>query len=235
MIDAVCVEEPIRRIEPEVAPEVDDTDSPGEECHRRIRRSSVWKGEECEVNVGDRLGVVCSEDSIPPTQVRMNGTERHACSRVSPEIFDLEVGMAIYETDQLTAGVTGRTKDGDGLCHGEPLSEAGIYAYALSNALLFFVRFAAVAEKAVSAVGARQSSCRHEPTIDIRGCAGGGRCANLENTPPGGVVDSLTPIIAHQYGWDEVLLFVVPVVIAVIVVRRLDKRPRFHDDTDEDE
>jgi len=71
--------------------------------------------------------------------------------------------------------------------------------------------------------------------MDTLGCAWRGRCANLENTPPGGVVDLLTPIIAHQYGWDEVLLFVVPIVIAVIVVRRLDKRPRSDDDTDEDE
>ena len=66
--------------------------------------------------------------------------------------------------------------------------------------------------------------------MDIRGCAGGGACANLGHTPRGGVVDSLTPIIAHQYGWDEVLLFVVPIVITVIVVRRLDKRPAPDDD-----
>ncbi|MGB5379707.1 MAG: hypothetical protein WBO25_01785 [Acidimicrobiia bacterium] len=36
----------------------------------------------------------------------------------------------------------------------------------------------------------------------------------------------LHPILAHQYGWDEALLFVVPIVIAVVVVRRLDKRSR---------
>ena len=34
------------------------------------------------------------------------------------------------------------------------------------------------------------------------------------------------PIVAHQYGWDEALLFVVPIAIAVIVVRRLDKKSR---------
>ena len=32
------------------------------------------------------------------------------------------------------------------------------------------------------------------------------------------------PILAHQYGWDEALLFVVPIAIAVVVVRRLDKK-----------
>ena len=36
----------------------------------------------------------------------------------------------------------------------------------------------------------------------------------------------LSPIVAHQYGWDEALLFVVPIVIAVVVVKRLDKRSR---------
>jgi hypothetical protein len=39
---------------------------------------------------------------------------------------------------------------------------------------------------------------------------------------------SINPILAHQYGWDEALLFVVPIVIAVIVVRRLDKKSRSH-------
>ena len=37
---------------------------------------------------------------------------------------------------------------------------------------------------------------------------------------------SINPILAHQYGWDEALLFVVPIAIAVIVVRRLDKRSK---------
>ncbi len=45
----------------------------------------------------------------------------------------------------------------------------------------------------------------------------------------------IDPILAHQYGWDEVLLFVVPIVIAVVVVRRLDKRSRSEDnETEED-
>jgi hypothetical protein len=42
-------------------------------------------------------------------------------------------------------------------------------------------------------------------------------------------------ILAHQYGWDEALLFVVPIVIAVVVVRRLDKRSRSDGDKDADE
>ena len=37
---------------------------------------------------------------------------------------------------------------------------------------------------------------------------------------------SLSPVFVDQYGWDEALLFVVPIVIAVVVVRRLDKRSR---------
>jgi hypothetical protein len=40
---------------------------------------------------------------------------------------------------------------------------------------------------------------------------------------------SINPILAHQYGWDEALLFVVPIVIAVIVVRRLDKKSKSKD------
>lgn len=45
----------------------------------------------------------------------------------------------------------------------------------------------------------------------------------------------IDPILAHQYGWDEVLLFVVPIVIAVVVVRRLEKRSRSEDnETEED-
>lgn len=43
------------------------------------------------------------------------------------------------------------------------------------------------------------------------------------------MLDSLAPIIAHQYGWDEALLFIVPIAIAVFVVRRLDKKSKRDD------
>ena len=36
----------------------------------------------------------------------------------------------------------------------------------------------------------------------------------------------IDPILSHQYGWDEALLFVVPIVIAIVVVRRLEKRSK---------
>lgn len=39
----------------------------------------------------------------------------------------------------------------------------------------------------------------------------------------------INPIVAHQYGWDEALLFVVPIAIAVLVVRRLDKKSKGND------
>jgi hypothetical protein len=45
----------------------------------------------------------------------------------------------------------------------------------------------------------------------------------------GGTLGSLSPVFVHQYGWDEALLFVVPIVIAVVVVRRLDKKSRRQD------
>lgn len=32
--------------------------------------------------------------------------------------------------------------------------------------------------------------------------------------------------VAHQGGWDEILLFVAPVVLAVIAVRWLERRAR---------
>jgi hypothetical protein len=51
----------------------------------------------------------------------------------------------------------------------------------------------------------------------------------------GGTVDFLALILAHQYGWDEALLFIVPIVIAVVVVRRLDKRSRREEKPPEEE
>ena len=54
------------------------------------------------------------------------------------------------------------------------------------------------------------------------------KCANL--SPYAATIgDTPVPIdliFAHQYGWDEALLFVVPIAIAVVVVRRLDKKSR---------
>lgn len=45
----------------------------------------------------------------------------------------------------------------------------------------------------------------------------------------------LHPILAHQYGWDEALFFLVPIVIAVVVVRRLEKRSRSKERPESDE
>ena len=33
-----------------------------------------------------------------------------------------------------------------------------------------------------------------------------------------------TPIFAHQFGWDEILMFAVPIVLAVIGVRFAESR-----------
>ena len=48
-------------------------------------------------------------------------------------------------------------------------------------------------------------------------------------------MNSLAPIIAHQYGWDEALLFIVPIAIAVVVVRRIEKRSRSKERPEADE
>ena len=48
---------------------------------------------------------------------------------------------------------------------------------------------------------------------------------SVQNQPRRSAVP-IDPIFSHQYGWDEALLFVVPIAIAVIVVRRLEKRSK---------
>ena len=45
----------------------------------------------------------------------------------------------------------------------------------------------------------------------------------------------IDPILSHQYGWDEALLFVVPIVIAVVLVRRIEKRSRSKERPEADE
>ena len=35
-----------------------------------------------------------------------------------------------------------------------------------------------------------------------------------------------TQILAHQYGWDEIILFAVPIVLALIGVRWAEKRAK---------
>jgi hypothetical protein len=67
---------------------------------------------------------------------------------------------------------------------------------------------------------------RHAPDCTIHR-----RCAKLPSESPGGPLDEIVPVFAHQYGWDEALLFVVPIAIAVIVVRRLDKRSKSDDES----
>lgn len=37
-------------------------------------------------------------------------------------------------------------------------------------------------------------------------------------------------VIAHQGGWDEVLLFAIPVVVALVAVRLVERRAARRDD-----
>jgi hypothetical protein len=39
-----------------------------------------------------------------------------------------------------------------------------------------------------------------------------------------------TQILAHQYGWDEIILFAVPIVLALIGVRWAEKRAKQKND-----
>ena len=34
----------------------------------------------------------------------------------------------------------------------------------------------------------------------------------------------MTPILAHSWGWDEILYFAIPVALALLWVRRIEKR-----------
>lgn len=34
------------------------------------------------------------------------------------------------------------------------------------------------------------------------------------------------PYLAHQYGWDEIVLFAVPIVLALLAVRWAEKRSK---------
>jgi len=42
-------------------------------------------------------------------------------------------------------------------------------------------------------------------------------------------------LLAHQGGWDEVLMFVIPVALAVLLVRRLERRGKVGAPQDETE
>jgi hypothetical protein len=42
--------------------------------------------------------------------------------------------------------------------------------------------------------------------------------------------------VAHQGGWDEILMFLIPIALAVFVVRRLERRaPTTDEEPDQDE
>jgi hypothetical protein len=42
-------------------------------------------------------------------------------------------------------------------------------------------------------------------------------------------------VVAHQFGWDEILLFVVPVVLALAAVRWFEKRSSRGEADEEDD
>jgi len=78
MIGTVCVEVPLRRVKTEIAAEIDDAYPSFEQRHRRTRRCTMRKGEECEIDVGDGLRVVNTENPLAPSQMWVDGTERLA-------------------------------------------------------------------------------------------------------------------------------------------------------------
>lgn len=45
----------------------------------------------------------------------------------------------------------------------------------------------------------------------------------------------VAPFFAHQYGWDEILLFVVPIVLALAGVRYAERRAARRRVEDEDD
>lgn len=46
----------------------------------------------------------------------------------------------------------------------------------------------------------------------------------------------MTWFIAHQGGWDEILMFAIPIVLALLLVRRLERRrPNVDENHDQDE
>jgi hypothetical protein len=44
----------------------------------------------------------------------------------------------------------------------------------------------------------------------------------------------MTPVLAHQGGWDEILYLVVPVILVVLWVRWAERRSRVRRGADED-
>lgn len=49
----------------------------------------------------------------------------------------------------------------------------------------------------------------------------------------GMIMDRLVPIVGHQGGWDEVLMFAIPIVLAIVAIRLIDRRSRRREE-DED-
>lgn len=49
----------------------------------------------------------------------------------------------------------------------------------------------------------------------------------------GMIMDRLVPFVGHQGGWDEVLMFAIPIVLAIVVIRLIDRRSR-REEEDED-
>jgi len=112
----------------------------------------------------------------------------------------LEAGMFVGDADEFAPGVTGSTEDRDGMAH--------------------------VLSKVLSKVLAKAENIRICRTICELA-----RLAPLPATAKIGPVTGIAAavhlpnlVLAHQFGWDEILLFVVPVALALVAVRWFEKR-----------
>jgi hypothetical protein len=89
-----------------------------------------------------------------------------------------------------------------------------------------------------SNMSATPSATSQTVTIDLTGMTASVSRTGTRTKAEVRTTSSLTPMnwfIAHQSGWDEILMFVIPIALAVFLVRRLERRAPRDAEPDQDE
>lgn len=194
----------LRRVEAKVTPEVDDPRAPRRQLDTWTSGGSVREGEEYQRGTGrnDAIDVERFQDAVPAVQLRVHGAKPLSGLPPCSQVDSIEQGMSVDEPNQLAAGIPRGTKNGDGCWH-----------------LVTVCReFATI------------RICReicNGPREDLRSFSEAGQAPIMLLFRLG---TWWTQILAHQYGWDEIILFAVPIVLALIGVRWAEKRAKQKND-----
>jgi hypothetical protein len=113
MVGSVGVEIPVVGVEPVIAPQIDHLRPTGRKFVADLPRQTMWQGEEGDVDVTDVVEVVRTERAPAAAEMRMYLGQQASLFAVGAEMDEIELGVVVDESNDLSPGIAGSSDDCD--------------------------------------------------------------------------------------------------------------------------